>query len=63
MLKDSSLCSALAVRELTQLGKLNRARTFRTFETWNTVTFIYLLMTICLSMLVKFIERRMSFEE
>ncbi len=63
MLKDSSLCSALAVRELTQLGKLNRARTFRTFETWNTVTFIYLVMTLCLSMLVKFMERRMAFEE
>lgn len=63
MLKDSSLCSALAVRELTQLGKLNRARTFRTFETWNTVTFIYLVMTLCLSLVVKLIERRMAFEE
>ena len=63
MLKDSSLISVLAVRELTHLGKLNRARTFRTYETWNTVAFLYLIMTLSLSLLVKFMERRMSFEE
>ena len=62
MLKDSSLLSALAVRELTQLGKLNRARTFRTFETWNMVAFLYLVMTLFLSMLVKLMERRMKTE-
>jgi polar amino acid transport system permease protein len=62
MLKDSSLLSALAVRELTQLGSLNRARTFRTFETWNMVAFLYLAMTLCLSMGVKAMERRMSIE-
>ncbi|MFB0545548.1 MAG: amino acid ABC transporter permease [Anaerolineae bacterium] len=63
MLKDSSLISALAVTELTQLGKLNRARTFRTFETWNMVTFLYLSMTLLLSLLVKFLERRMAIEK
>lgn len=63
MLKDSSLISVLAVRELTHLGKLNRARTFRTFETWNTVAFLYLVLTLSLSVGVKFIERRMAFEE
>jgi polar amino acid transport system permease protein len=63
MLKDSSLISVLAVRELTHLGKLNRARTFRTFETWNTVAFLYLILTVSLSLLVKLLERRMAFEE
>lgn len=63
ILKDSSLISVLAVRELTHLGKLNRARTFRTYETWNTVAFLYLIMTLSLSLLVKFMERRMAFEE
>ncbi len=58
MLKDSSLISVLAVRDLTQLGKLNRSRTFRTFETWNTVTYLYLSMTIMGSMGVKWIERK-----
>ncbi len=63
MLKDSSLVSVLAVRELTHLGKLNRARTFRTFETWNTVTFMYLVLTLSLSLLVKLLEKRMGYEE
>lgn len=60
MLKDSSLISALAVRDITQLGKLYRARSFRSFEAYNTMAFIYLSMTLSLSMLVKFIERRMQ---
>jgi len=63
ILKDSSLISVLAVRELTHLGKLNRARTFRTFETWNTVAFLYLTMTLLLSLGVKVLERRLAVEE
>jgi ABC-type amino acid transport system permease subunit len=63
MLKDSSLLSVLAVRELTQLGKLNRARTFTTYETWNTVAFIHLTMTLLLSLGVKTLERRMRIEK
>jgi len=63
MVKDSSLISVLAVRELTHLGKLNRARTFRTFETWNTVTFLYLCLILLLSLGVKMLERRMAVEE
>jgi polar amino acid transport system permease protein len=62
MLKDSSLISVLAVRDITQLGKLYRARTFRSFEAYNTMAFLYLSMTLSLSMLVKFIERKMSRE-
>jgi polar amino acid transport system permease protein len=60
MLKDSSLISVLAVRDLTQLGKLNRSRTFRTFETWNTVTYLYLSMTLLGSMGVKWLERKLK---
>lgn len=60
MLKDSSLISVLAVRDITQLGKLYRARSFRSFEAYNTMAFIYLCMTLSLSMLVKFIEEKMT---
>jgi len=62
MLKDSSLISVLAVRDITQLGKLYRARSFRSFEAYNTMAFLYLTMTLSLSMLVKFLERKMSRE-
>jgi polar amino acid transport system permease protein len=63
MLKDSSLLSAIAVRELTQMGILSRSRTFRSVETYNLVAFLYLMMTLLLSMGVKFMERRMSIDE
>jgi polar amino acid transport system permease protein len=62
MLKDSSLISVLAVRDITQLGKLYRARSFRSFEAYNTMAFLYLSMTLSLSMLVKYIERKMGHE-
>jgi polar amino acid transport system permease protein len=60
MLKDSSLISVLAVRDLTQLGKLHRSRTFRTFETWNIVTYLYLSMTLLGSMGVKLLEKQLQ---
>lgn len=63
MLKDSSLATVLAVREITQLGRLRRASTFRVFETFNVVTFLYLSMTLVLSAAVRILERKMKFEE
>jgi polar amino acid transport system permease protein len=63
MLKDSSLATVLAVREITQLGRLRRASTFRVFETFNVVSFLYLAMTLFLSSVVRVLEQRMKFEE
>jgi len=63
MLKDSSLATVLAVREITQLGRLRRASTFRTFEVFNVVSFLYLAMTMMLSAVVRVLEQRMRIEE
>lgn len=60
MLKDSSLVSVLGVQDITQLGKVYSASTFRFFETYNVVAFLYLVMTLGLTMLVRWIERRMA---
>jgi len=62
-LKDSSLATVLAVNELTQLGRLRRSSTFRVFETFNVLTFLYLAMTLFLSGVVRWLERRLKFEE
>lgn len=59
MLKDSALVSVLGVRDITLMGKLYATGTFRFFETYNVVAFLYLVMTIALSMLVRYVERRM----
>lgn len=63
ILKDSSLISILAVRELTHMGQLHRARTFRSWESLGTVAVLYLVLTLTLSFLVKSMERRLAFEK
>ena len=63
MLKDSSLVSVLGVADITQMGKVYAASTFLYFETYNIVAFLYLSMTIVLSLLVRWMERRMPQNE
>lgn len=60
MLKDSALVSVLGVQDITRLGDTYASSTFRFFETYNVVAFLYLLMTVALSLLVRALERRMS---
>ncbi|HEY5572058.1 MAG TPA: amino acid ABC transporter permease [Anaerolineales bacterium] len=62
MLKESSLVSAIGVNEITQLGKKYAAASFLFPQTYNTVAFLYLSMTLVLSMGVKFMERRLKTE-
>jgi polar amino acid transport system permease protein len=59
MLKDSSLVSVLGVADITQMGRLYANSTFMFFETYNVVAFIYLTMTIALTLLLRTVERRM----
>ena len=59
MLKDSSLVSVLGVQDITQMGKVYAASTFRFFETYNVVAYLYLVMTVGLALVVRFVERRM----
>ena len=60
MIKDSALVSALGVQDITQLGKVYSASTFQFFETYNIVAFLYLVMTISLSLLVRMVEKRLK---
>jgi polar amino acid transport system permease protein len=57
LLKDSSLVSAIAVSELTQLGRIQAARTFDTFRTYNAVAMLYLILTLLLSLGVRYLEK------
>lgn len=60
MLKDSSLVSVLAVRDLTQMARLYAGRTFRFRESYLVLTVFYLSMTIALSLLLRWYERRLG---
>jgi polar amino acid transport system permease protein len=58
MLKDSSLVSVLAVRDITQVARLYAGRSFRYDESYTTLALMYLTITIVLSLGVKYLERR-----
>ncbi|MCB0247869.1 MAG: amino acid ABC transporter permease [Anaerolineae bacterium] len=59
MLKDSSLVSVMGVADITYQGKVYSASTFQFFETYNVVGYLYLVMTISLALLLRYLERRM----
>lgn len=63
MLKDSSLVSVLAVRDVTQVSRLYAGSSFRFNEAYMTLAILYLSMTIVLSLLVKYVERRVRQDE
>jgi polar amino acid transport system permease protein len=58
MLKDSSLISVIALPEMLQQGRLWISRNFRAFEGFNSIAMLYLVMTLLLSLLVSFVERK-----
>lgn len=58
MLKDSSLVSVIGFEELTRRGQLIIAQTYGSFEIWLTVAALYLAMTLAISRLVAYLERR-----
>jgi polar amino acid transport system permease protein len=60
MIKDSALVSSLGVQDITQLGKIYSSSTFLFFETYNVVAYLYLVMTMSLSLLVRWLEARLK---
>ncbi len=59
MVKDSSLVSVLGVADLTQMGKVYASGSFRFFETYSIVAYIYLILTISLSIALRKLEKRL----
>jgi polar amino acid transport system permease protein len=59
MVKDSSLVSVLGVADITQMGKIYAAGSFRFFETYSIVAYIYLVLTVGLSLALRALEKRM----
>ena len=60
ILKDTSLLSVLGVLEITQRARQFSASTFKFREGYFVVAFIYLILTLSLSLLLGVLERRMS---
>lgn len=63
MVKDSSLVSVLAVRDITQVSRLYAGSTFRFREAYIVLAVMYLTITVMLSLLVQLVERRLKTHE
>jgi polar amino acid transport system permease protein len=59
MLKDSALVSVLGVQDITQLGKVYAASTFQFLSTYSITALLYLVMTLGLALLVRWVEQRL----
>lgn len=60
MVKDSSLASVLGVQDMTQLAKLVAAGNFLYMQTLTMLAFIYLIMVVLLTRLVRWMEHRLQ---
>lgn len=60
VIKDTSLVSAIAVGDLTQIGKLLTERSAASYEVFLTLAVFYLMMTGIASGLSRFAERRFA---
>ena len=63
MLKDSSLVSVVALRDILRRGREYVARTFLSLETYAMVALVYLIITLALSKLVAMVEDKMRQHE
>lgn len=60
LIKDSSLCSAIAAPELTYWATAMNAQYTLVWEPYLTIAFIYLILTLILNSFVHHMERRMA---
>jgi len=60
LMKDTSLVSVLAVRELTQMARLYTGSTFRFREGFFILAVLYVSLTLGMSLLLRWYEKRIS---
>ena len=62
LFKDSALVSIIGVNELMRQSQIAASLTFRPFEFYTVAAVIYIILTLCLSQIAKFLEVKMSTE-
>jgi polar amino acid transport system permease protein len=58
LIKTSALVSLVGIPDLTQKSRVVASRTFMVFEVWFTVAAIYLVLTVPLSTITNYMEKR-----
>ncbi len=62
-IKDTSIISVIGLAELTKMGQTIIARTFRSFEVWIMVGIMYFVVIWLLTLLARFVERKVSLDD
>lgn len=62
LIKDSSLLSVVATPELMHWGRMMTGQYARVWEPYLTAAFIYLILTLTLTLLLNYLERRLKTE-
>jgi len=62
LIKDSSLLSVIAIKEVTMAAREINAATFSTLESYLPLAVCYLLLTIPISLLTRKLEKKYSYE-
>ena len=60
MIKETSIASLLPIIELMKLGNQIYAKTYHPFEIFITIAVVYFLMTYFVTLLSRWIERRLA---
>lgn len=60
LIKETSILSVVGIRDITRMGTLWASQSFLSFQAYIGVAIVYLFMTMTLSRVVAYIERRMG---
>lgn len=61
-LKDTAILSAISVNELTMSAKTIIARNYKAFEMYSYAAILYIVLITLLTLLSKYVERRLSYD-
>ncbi len=61
LIKDSALVSTISIYDLTMQGQRIVSETFLTFEIWFVVAICYLMITVSLSIVIRWFENHLNF--
>lgn len=61
-LKDTAILSAISVNELTMSAKTIIARNYKAFELYSYAAILYIVLITLLTLLSKYVERRLSYD-
>ncbi len=62
-IKDTSIISVLGLAELTKAGQMIISRTYRSFEVWIMVGVMYFVVIWLLTLLARFVEKKVSLDD